>query len=251
MSVLPVILVAVLAAAIGPLTEDQRIRLETAYDGRDHRESAYIALVENAASWTGDVWEIAEKEAVAAADRRPDLNAMLADPDAHRGELCLIAGRIEQRTGLAAPYDGAEEWFIRDRAGRPILVYVVPSAESGLLREGEGLEIFARFYKRVDAEARDGQLHQYPAFVGASPRPLPTSVGSNDLRHLWVVFAAIAVMLVALLLIMLRLRRFDRSRPAAHRRDHRLDDPDEDCPPLPDDPVDALDELKRRAEADS
>ncbi|UCD75047.1 MAG: hypothetical protein JSV91_14835 [Phycisphaerales bacterium] len=241
MPLLSVILAAAIAA-IGPLTDEDRIIIETAYDGRDHKEQAYITLAKHAAAWT----EGAGAEPVRL---DPDFEAMLADPDAFRGDLCRLAGRIEQQTPLEPPYDMAEEWFIRNDQGRPILVYVAGLEGSEGLEPGAGVEIFARFYKRVDAMARDGQAHSYPAFVGALPQPLNRrTAGIDDWRHLWIVAIAIVIMLIALLLLMMALRRTSR-RISARRPPAAPDETDEEDPgTLPDDPAAALDELKRRAE---
>jgi len=241
MRLLPLILTATLAV-IGPLTDEERVIIDTAYDGRDHKEAAYIALAEHAAAWTDGVSDEPVR-------LDPDFDAILADPDAYRGDLCLIAGRIEQQSPLEAPYDLTEEWFIRNDDGRPILVYVAGLDGSEGLEPGAGVEIFARFYKRVDATARDGQVHRYPGFVGALPREMKSTVAkADDWRYLWIIAIAIFIMLIALLLIMMRLRRTPRRMPPARPANTPDETDEEDAVTLPDDPAAALDELKRRAE---
>ena len=106
-------------AAIGPLTEEERIIIDTAYDGRDHREAAYIALAEHAAAWTDGVGD----EQVRLA---PDFDAILADPGEYRGDLCLIAGRIEQQS----PLDGLD-------ALMQARLIVIRLDRHGLLREDQ------------------------------------------------------------------------------------------------------------------
>ena len=108
----------------------------------------------------------------------------------------------------------------------------------------------ARFYKRVDAVARDGKVHQYPAFVGVvSTRVI---AGDKLWLGLWAVAIPVVVMFVLFLLLLIYVRR---GRPAVGARRSivppvvealaEVDDP----APLPDDPAQALAELRRRAEA--
>jgi hypothetical protein len=226
--------------AIPPLSPDQVVRLATARDGRDHREEAFVALVEHVRQWSGGLGD-------AAIRLHPDLEALLADAGAHRGDLCRLSGVIQQQTRLGRPHEGVDEWFIRDQAGRPLLVYVVQrQAEPAdrLFQPGRHITIDARFYKRVEMEARDGVVRAYPAFVGAHPRLV---VGPRGQRgQLGLVAVPVAILLLAFIAVLIYARR---RRPPG-RGPHRpapLASPPIDEPPLPDDPAEALAELNRRA----
>ncbi len=233
------VILGIALAAIEPLTDDQRVRLATAFDGRDHQEAAFVALVENVRLWTPGVGDSPIR-------LQSNLTAMLGDPEAYRGSLCRIAGRVQQQTPLSALYEGVTEWFVRDESGRPILVYVVGHEGDPTIGDGQSVVLHARFYKRVDDIARDGVSRSYPAFVGAWPRR-PVAADAA-LGGVLVVVVPIAVLLVIFLLLMLYVRR--------NRAERRLgrpvigERPEVDASPaLPDDPVDALNEMRRRAEA--
>ncbi len=234
------LLTSMLLAAVSPLTEDERVRLATAYDGRDHQEEAFVALLDNVRRWTPGVGDVAVRI-------EPDLEAMLERPQDHRGELCRIAGRLEQQTRLERPYEGVLEWFVRDESDRPVLLYAVDADATRPFREGERVMLMARFYKSVEAVARDGERHRYPAFVGA----FPTAVGGGEAWvSLWVVSVPVVVMFVVFLVLLVYARRGQgrgRSRWSGLGRavaDEKVDGP------LPADPAEALLELRRRAEAD-
>ncbi len=233
------VILGIALAAIEPLTDDQRVRLATAFDGRDHQEAAFVALVENVVLWTPGVGDSPIR-------MQPDLTAMLGDPESYRGSLCQIAGRVQQQTPLSALYEGVTEWFVRDESGRPILVYVVGHEGDPTIGDGQAVVLHARFYKRVDDIARDGVSRSYPAFVGAWPRR-PVAADAA-LGGVLVVVVPIAVLLVIFLLLMLYVRRNRTERrvgrPVVGER-HEVDE----SPALPDDPVDALNEMRRRAEA--
>ena len=84
----PAMLLALLLS-VPPLTDEQRVRLETAYDGRDHQEEAFVALLDNVRS-------VGDDDLVRL---RPDPDRLVAEPEAFRGDLCRLVGRIEQKTG--------------------------------------------------------------------------------------------------------------------------------------------------------
>ena len=104
-------------ATITPLTDDLRARLAGAVDGGDDHDDALAALVEDVDRWTPGLGD-------ARVRLNPDLDRVLADPAAYRGELFRIAGSLDQQSWLRSPQAAVAEWFVRDDAGRPILVYV-------------------------------------------------------------------------------------------------------------------------------
>jgi hypothetical protein len=234
-----------LMLAVAPLSDDERVRLETAIDGRDHREEAFVALLENVRSWNaeaipGDTPVIVE----------PNVEAMLVSPDRWRGELCRIDGVIQQRHTLDRPFEGVREWFLRLDDGRPILLFIsgLDEPEASRFRDGRRVIAYARFYKRIDAMARDGKQHAYPAFVGRRPVLARAAVGAGGHG----ILAAIAMPVAGLLVVFLLVWTWSRRRSGRQRVP--IATPGEsgtevdDNVPLPDDPCEALGELKRRAE---
>ena len=105
----------------------------------------------------------------------------------------------------------------------------------------------ARFYKRVEFEARDGVVRSYAAFVGRHPERV---FMAGQTGTPWVVVVPVAIMMLVFLVLILYARRVGAS-PGARRRVTRVE-PEPEETPLPDDPADALAELRRRAkEADA
>jgi hypothetical protein len=229
------ILIVVLGA-VPPLTDSDRARLAVVLDGGDFHDDAFAALIEHVGLWGPGLGDTPVRLEV-------DPDQLLADPAANRGKLFQLAGTLEQPAWLPPPDDAIAEWFVRDAAGRPMLVYVCGLTLDDSFHDGQAVTLPARFYKRIDARARDGRIHGYAAFVGAYPRPVS---GGGGLGHLWKVVVPVAVMLVVFLVLLVYARRGDR--PA--RRVSRLVLPVPGGePPLPDDPVEALGELRRRAGA--
>lgn len=228
-------------AAVPPLTDEQAARLATARDGRDHQEEAFFALLENVRQWDGTVGDTPVR-------LQANIAQLVDDPDAFRGEVVRIAGRLEQRAALKGQYAGVEEWFVRIDSGEPVIVFVV-DLEGGAERwqEGRHVEVFGRFYKRVDAVDRQGQLRQYAAFVGAWPlaiRPATT----REMVQLWVVAVPVVALLAAFVLLLIFVRRQGRSGqqvrgPAVETGLLEVNTEGD----LPDDPAEALAELRRRA----
>jgi len=220
--------------AVPALTDDDRARLAAAADGGEKRGDAFAALVGHVGRWSPGLGDTPVRLDL-------DPQHVLADPAANRGELFQVAGTLEQPAWLPPPDDAIAEWFVRDDAGRPMLVYVCGLPPDHSFRDGQSVTLPARFYKRVDARARDGRVHGYAAFVGAYPRPVP---GSAGLGHLWIVVVPVAVMLVVFLALLVYAHR--GGRPV--RRVYRFVPPSPGGePPLPDDPAEALGEMRRRA----
>ena len=222
--------------AVPALTDDDRVRLAGAADGGDHRDDAFAALVGHVGRWSPGLGDTPVRIEL-------DPEQLLADPAANRGELFQLAGTLEQPAWLPPPDQAVAEWFVRDAAGRPMLVYVCGLPSDHSFRDGQSVTLPARFYKRVDARARDGRVHEYAAFVGAYPRPLR---GSGGLGQLWNIVVPVVVMLVVFLALLVYAHR--GGRPV--RRDSRfVPSLPGGEPPLPDDPVEALGEMRRRAGA--
>jgi hypothetical protein len=231
--------------SVASLTDDQRVRLETAIDGRDHQEEAFVALLENVRSWRpdaipGDTPLILQ----------PDFEAMLADPEQWRGTLCRIEGIIQQQHELERPYERTVEWFVRTDAGRPVQVFIAESDDVDIQRFGDGrrVVVYARFYKRIDAVARDGATHAYPVFVGRKPSLARGVTPAGGYGLLVTIAVPIAGLLVVFVLVWAWSRRRSARPPGRHATRAGAMIEVDDGGPLPDDPCEALGELKRRAE---
>ena len=118
-------------------------------------------------------------------------------------------------------------------------------------RDGQEIMIVGRFYKRVDAAARDGRARSYPAFVGRYPTVIPPAGGTGAAGVSIALPAALVAGLLALFaLLLLVIRRQRRDRPL--RRPIQVDgaaSPELDAgSELSDDPAEALHQLKQRSE---
>lgn len=230
-------------AGIPPLSDQHKQEVAQAIDDHDHREQAFLALIEHVQGWPAN-GEIGD----AAIRVRPDLDGMMADPDRYRGDLCRVAGRVEQITPLPPPYERAAEWFVRDSSQRPFIVYVIDRARADSIQAGQHVEVVARFYKVVEFMARDGQARRYAAFVGAHPRIIAGSKPGGPTNHvprLWMIAGPVAAMLIIFVSLRLFMRKQHR-QSRAHRLAFALPPMDEPAD-LPDDPADALAELRRRS----
>jgi hypothetical protein len=172
------------------LTDAERGRLQTASDGTDHRESAFEALVEHV-----NTWPRVDRPSLFLPD--PELELLLNQPSLHRGRAFRVRGRLEQKSMLKPPYASVAEWFVRDRFGRPVIVYVCGTFDPAGFEIGAMVEVPGRYYKRVDAEAQDGRKHSYAAFVGTQPLRIGgMSYLAGPLRMMAGVVAALLVVYV-------------------------------------------------------
>jgi len=236
-----------IALVVPPLTDEQRTLLHSADDDRTHEEVAFDAMIEHVRSW-------ADAEPGSEPIRlRADFAAILADPDAFRGDLFQLDGVIQQRSRLDRPHHQVVEWFLRDEAGTPFILYLHDSGLGETHDDGERIIVLARFYKRLDAVARDGLRRSYPAFVGANPKlassfpappPAPAAAPVKT-----IVLALGALLGGFIILLLLARRRRDRApRRAWPSAEHDAGELDGSAP-LPDDPAAALAELRRRADS--
>ena len=202
------------SADVLPLTEAQTVRLQAAQTARDHREDAFAALIENAVLWEGDPANVPARD-------HPDSDAVLSSPDAYRGDLFRIRGRLEQITRLKRPYESVFEWFIASEASdRLMIVYVASPAEPGSFKPGDDVEILGRFYKGLTMTARDGVAREYPAYVGALPGHLAAAKPSGGAVFLWVIGLPVVVLLIVFIVLLgyVRRRRQPHDRGLASRR---------------------------------
>lgn len=233
-------------AVVTPLTDADRIAIDTARDDRSYEDEAIAVLLTHAATWTAEPGVGEEPIRLT-----PDVAAMLKEPAKYRGALCRIEGRLEQRSGLAGSYAGADEWFVRMGDGTPVIVYLPVNDGMKQLRDGERIAINARFCKRMKFTARDETEHTYAAFVGAHPWRVGAT--ANPWQGLWIPAALVMILLVAFMVVFAIVRKGTAARKAGARPMGRLvsDETEMDAVALPSDPADALAELRRRQGARS
>jgi hypothetical protein len=232
-----------------PLTDAQQVRLAQANDGGDHQEEAFLALAEHVRSWAAPN---AQSLVSVSATGFADIATLMRQPAAHRGEFAVVRGAIQQQSPLGPGFDDVHEWFVRDADGKAVIVYVIPPPANGSTwRDGQSIEVPARFYKIVQAVARDGSVQQYPAFVGAFPRAAVRASGSQAVESLWLLAVPVGALIVVYFALSRWARSANRNRQAMPARARRFSPPPEiplDADgALPDDPAAALAELKRRA----
>ena len=230
--VIPSLLLGMLcsvAMALPPLDSTTQAIVSTAVDDRDHREAAFSALVE-------DLFQRAVDPARPTDPPLPPAawSAMVESPGTHRGDSVVLEGRIEQRTVLARPWDAMCELFVRLPDERVVAVFVPVDDD---FAEGDRARFEGRFYKRLSAVARDGELRRYPAVVART-----VSAGSWDPMAI-----VLPVVLLALGLAWLVLRRAARgSRPPRRIPASTSSRSSSNHPELPEEPARALDVLRSR-----
>jgi len=165
-------------------------------------------------------------------------------------------------TDRAGPWnDTLEQWpIIVDNGGGykdVVLVYLTDPPPRPI--KGDRIRTVGRFYKIWQNENLEGRSQDFLVFVGRSAvnesrsgyRP---GAGGIDSKSIYT-FIGILVLVLAAAFYFLRKAAANRPTPAQLRRQarentrHRDDEPapEEDAgPPLPEDPVKALDELQRR-----
>ncbi|MCH7571589.1 MAG: hypothetical protein IH891_01600 [Planctomycetes bacterium] len=226
---------------IPPLSEGQITRLATAQDGRDHQEEAFSALLENMKLYSGEVGDSLIR-------LKPDLDSMIKRPTDYRGDLYLLSGVFQQQTRLSVPYESVSEWFLRNDAGVPMLIYVTGlPLESGVdFVVGDRVQMVARFYKRVDFIARDGIQRSYAAFVGAKPKKLGLIAG-DPLSGMWIVVIPVFFLALVFIILFAYVRHL-KKRPHRHSAPLTMKTIVDEAGTLSDDPAQALSELRQQAD---
>ena len=187
---------------------------------------------------------------VAVAD--PDISRMLTSPASFRGQLFQLSGQLVMNNDVTRPLGlkpgtrPLQEWIVRSDKGIPFIVYVVTDGNRSA-SVGQDVTIDGRFYKRLRLQARDGNMKNYAAFVSPGPTRHVRPEGMTA-EHGWGVVVLIVFLVLILLFVLLVTRRARRNGAlAGTRMGHALATEVDDGRPLPDDPVEALGELRRRA----
>jgi len=186
----------------------------------------------------------------------PDYGAIRQSPAEYRGKLFLIEGKLVRRElvdGLArsGEWDGRlEQWVIQ--WGRSFddvaVVYVVTPPAS--VSPGQQVRLAARFYKLWQTGDEQGKSFAFVTFVGHDARRIAGSWTDGSSTQLAMTLLVVLLMVGAYLLLRRRVSlatgRSDFPRP---RHDHEGQIAQEHDV-LPNDPTEALAELRRRHEQD-
>lgn len=252
---LSLILAALAALALPPLTGDQRTQLDTARDRSPVLdEGALYPLLENVLAWGSND----------ESDTPPaDYDALLAHPATHRGDAVIIEGRFarSRRFGLARPGPWGEaltEWVIlvREKPQEVAVVYFVdPGATMPTPPVGTPVRTVARFYKLWGDRDMRGEPATYLTFVGRFAQVVKDEApAANPISRIWLLIPAVILLLIGLVFVKYLLRsrhtRIDRRRRDDAAARHGDADRLHDLPPpsLPRDPAEALEELERRCD---
>ncbi|MEE2908505.1 MAG: hypothetical protein VX527_11825 [Planctomycetota bacterium] len=174
---------------------------------------------------------------------RLSVSTLLATPSATRGELYRIEGQFLDRRRMPPPHSDIDEWFLRLPSGEPVAVYLPSDHAKGLEADGRPISIDARFYKVIEANARDGQVRQYPAFFGRSPRMLAeTRAAAMERMDILVLLGFLILLVIVAFAVMALARKQRRPRPQLERS------PVEPQGNMSDDPAVALRELRSQGE---
>ena len=149
---------------------------------------------------------------------------------------------------MPAPYDAVSEWFLRDDAGQPMIIYVsgFPVDSGTGFADGVRVQLIARFYKRVDFIARDGIQRSYAAFVGAKPKR-PGLIAGDPLSGFWTVVIPVAFLAI-IFIILFAYVRYQKKRRHRHMAPLTNETEVDEAGTLSDDPAQALSELRQRAD---
>ncbi len=153
-----------LLASAPPLTEAQRMQLDSARDTLAQTdEGALYPLLENALLWPANLQ---------AGATIPDYAAIQANPASHRGELFLIEGTLRRarpigKLALPGPWEGSlSEWTIQYGNEPEKMLVVNLVAPPGEPKDGTDVRLAARFYKLWVTTNSLNQPRTYMVFVG-------------------------------------------------------------------------------------
>ncbi len=209
------------------LTGAQRDRLAEVVDDERLEGPGMHVLIENTRHWEPD------DEAGA---RVPDYEAILTEPGAWRGELCLIEGRFagrERQLSLTGAEPGDEdeltEWvvLVSDQPDDVVVVYF-PDSEDSIKAPAVGAEVrtVGRFYKVWKDRDANGDRASYLTFIAGRPSVIggqtgPTTSPLTPMLILVVILGGVYV------LLRIQTRRVTPAKPShahpTHTDDHSQD----------------------------
>lgn len=244
---------------IPPLTPAQLDQLATAVDDeRVFDTAALYPLLQNATEWPAGV----ESGAVV-----PDFQALRDNPEEFRGKLLLIEGEFvtESPAGRLArpgPWEPkARRWVMRpdSKPNEMLVIYLVNPPPTP--RSRQSVRLVARFYMLWTDDDRRGAERSYPILVGSGARIVADRTAGSSLTSsplVTVGLVAVGGIIVMFIVRMAMRSMFSRRTAMDDRREARelreeeereaLRQAEKEGPPLPDDPIEAMEELKRRRE---
>jgi hypothetical protein len=279
------ILIHILTAAIlavPPLTPGQQEQVHSATDGREFDEAALYPLLENATTWQAGDESGAMIPDYAAIRGNPDqfrgqlvlIEGEFAGVPEARGKKGLSVGEFHRN----GPWDGrVEQWTIEVTLPKgerdSVVVYLVdPPADTP--RAKQRVRLVARFYKvwheqrafiDTDVEKQPDEEAERPiepflVFIGHSARVVGKAPAGGEPAERalpWVLAIAVGAMLVFWWRLKLslkprptaaQLRRLNRDeeRPQLAEQEEVIE---QEEAPLPEDPIEAMEEMQRRRRA--
>lgn len=236
-----------------PMNEVDRTALEATSDGIERREESWVRLLAHAATWPRDPKVLADAIEASPIVHRPDWLTWLVDPDPHRGTLVRVTGRLELATAFPWPVAGRPdaprlaEWFVRpDAEGEApsagaIQVWVIDPPALPPDRAPRRVEVVGRFLRVTELEGRDGIARGFPTIVGIA-------VPAAEAPSRWGAGAIVAITVVAMIPIVIWLRRLAKRPLRPTRLAPTSEDPADDRRrDLPQDPAEALAVLEHEA----
>lgn len=244
---------------IPPLTPDQSRQLATAADHeRGFDAGALYPLLFNAVKWPAGV----ETGAMI-----PDFEVIRDAPEAARGQLFLIEGEFITETppdhlSRSGPWEPAmRRWVVRPDSKRNELLVIFLVNPPPAPRTRQNVRLPARFYMLWTDNDNSGKPRSYPILVGAGARIMgeragPSFFSSSPLSNVGLLaVAGIVVLIIVKLAVRSAAARRSAMEERREARELRAEEEREAArqaeqqePPLPDDPIAAMEELKRRRE---
>lgn len=271
------VLLTLPCAAAPPLTDADRERLAdgtTDRDGDLDQQDGLYVLLRNAFSWQGEDFG---GDAGAAVAPPPDYGYLKKHPEEVRGNAYLIEGWLAQhdryptrdnherdalvRAGDPAWGDQVTRWIIntdkKDPSSTIIVLFNDPRAQMPKPGVESQVKVAARFYKLWTIPDVNGKPFTYPVFVGGAAEVVQAQAAGGGGGPSSGTIVMIALVLVAGGFIVIRLMlsrkgggNMTLQRLEAMRRDREAyeseTEEEEDEEVLPEDPVAALDVLRKK-----
>jgi len=194
------LLILMTLTGVTPLTPEQRAELALDDPAEQLEGPGLGALLGNILTWQDQPTD--ETGVVA-----PDYDALLADPLAHRGKLCLVQGRFAGRARRYRLSGGIHPWFgdaltewvllVKDDPEEVAVVYFLdPNGSMKAPPVGTEVQAVARFYKVWADLDQEGNPTRYLTFVAreanvAGQRVLSTPITMTNMLILLVVMGLI------------------------------------------------------------
>ena len=282
-----VMLLACPAISAPELSENDRQRLADGTTDRDDNldeQGGLYVLLRNAATWQGDDFS---GDAGAAVAPPPDYGFLKGKPEQARGNVYLIEGWLagsdrwptlvnhsrDKLYNLGDPAWGEQvtRWtIVTERGNKDATVIVLfndPNAKMISPEPGSKVRIAARFHKLWVIPSSNGKPYTYPVFVGGAAEQTEQAAGSTSASGATSSLAKVlgAVVIVAGFFFAMRIlmRRVSvgggggtmvKDRLEEMRREREKNEPidnvEEDIEDLPDDPIEALNVLGQKHEAE-